>query len=246
MRALASKSEAAAPLLSVIIPVYNEEETIAEVIERVIDVDLPSVRREIIVVNDGSTDSTMQIIQAALEHHAGLIELRTHTINRGKGAAVHTGLSCASGEIAVIQDADLELDPREYGRLVQPILSGEADVVYGSRFLDRSGQIPWHTWAANRLLVILTNILFGSRLTDMETGYKAFRLQTLEDIELRCPGFDFEPEITANFLMNGYRIHEVPVSYNPRSVSEGKKIGFLDGIFALRALFRSWIVSRRF
>jgi glycosyltransferase involved in cell wall biosynthesis len=245
MQASASRSERTAPLLSVIIPVYNEEETVAKVIEGVLGVDLPSVFREIIVVDDGSTDATPRIIREARERHPWLIKVCTHAVNRGKGAAIHTGLSCASGEIAVLQDADLELDPRECNKVVQPILSGAADVVYGSRFLERPDHVPWHTWAANRFLVILTNVLFGSKLTDMETGYKAFRLRALEDMDLTCVGFDFEPEITANFLTQGYRIHEVPVSYRPRSTSEGKKIGFLDGIRAVRALFRCWIASRR-
>jgi glycosyltransferase involved in cell wall biosynthesis len=166
-------------------------------------------------------------------------------INVGKGGAVRIGLKYATGDILLIQDADLELDPEEYGGLLAPILAGRADVVYGSRFLKPSSRISLRTRIANRGLTTLTNILFGGRLTDMETAYKVFRREVLTGITLRCVGFDFEPELTAKLLRAGRTIVEVPVRYNPRRVAEGKKIRWTDGIDAVYALLKCRFADRR-
>ncbi|PYR25587.1 MAG: glycosyl transferase [Acidobacteria bacterium] len=159
-------------------------------------------------------------------------------INLGKGAAVRIGLKFATGDILLVQDADMELNPNEYGRLLAPILEGRTDIVYGSRFLESTGRVALRLRLANRLLTLLTNVLFGARLTDMETAYKVFRRETLDGIRLRCVGFDFEPEITAKFLRAGRRIVEVPVAYKPRNVNEGKKMRWIDGVDAVYALFK--------
>jgi glycosyltransferase involved in cell wall biosynthesis len=223
--------------LSIVIPVYNELETIAEVIDRVRAVDL-AMEKEIIVSNDGSTDGSAELLQEVATNLPGLVTVHTSPINLGKGAAVRLGLSYATGDIVIIQDADLELDPKEYTQIIDPILAGQADVVYGSRFLGKRNRIRLRTRLANRFLTTLTNLLFGARLSDMETAYKAFRRQVLEGLELRCVRFDFEPEITAKLLLAGYQIHEVPISYTPRTEDEGKKISWIDGIEAVYTLLR--------
>lgn len=229
--------------LSIIIPVYNEQSTIGEVIDRVCTLDLDHIRKEVIVADDGSTDLTAEIVEARRRTNANLIKVHTSLINLGKGAAVRFALEHATGDIVIIQDADLELDPSEYRRLIEPILRGEADVVYGSRFLGNGAKIPLRTRLANRLLTWLTNLLFGSRLTDMETAYKVFRREVIEGVRLRAVGFDFEPEVTAKLLLAGCRIHEVPVSYNPRTPEEGKKIGWIDGLDALYTLLKCRFVQ---
>lgn len=223
--------------LSVIVPVYNEVGTIAEVVDKVVDLDLGGLVLELIISDDGSTDGSAGVISEISSRHA---VVRTHTspANLGKGAAVRQGLALATGDIVLIQDADLELDPKEYARLLAPILEGRAKVVYGSRFLRRSKGIPFRTRVANRFLTLLTNLLFGSRLSDMETAYKVFRIEVLHSLKLRCVRFDFEPEVTAAVLKAGYEIAEVPVSYNPRTPLEGKKVRFIDGIEAVIALIR--------
>lgn len=224
--------------LSVIIPVYNEEQTIDEVIDRVAAVDLGAIEKEIVIANDGSTDRTRGIIDAH-EWPAGLaVHVHHSPINLGKGAAVRLGLAFANGDILLVQDADLELDPNEYGLLIQPILEGRADVVYGSRFLQPTSRVPTKTRAANRFLTMLTNVLFGGRLTDMETAYKVMRRSALDGIRLRTVGFDIEPELTAKLLLAGRRIVEVPISYNPRRVDEGKKMRWIDGVDAIYALLK--------
>jgi glycosyltransferase involved in cell wall biosynthesis len=219
--------------LSVIIPVYNEAQTIAEVIRRVLAVPLD---KEIIVVDDGSSDGTVEILHQLSRQRQ--ILMHESRVNLGKGAAVRIGLTYASGEIIIIQDADLELDPNEYGRLMQPILEGRTRVVYGSRFLGTNREIPLITLAANKFLVLLTNLLYDSELTDMETAYKVFSAQVLKDITLRCMRFELEPEITAKLLKNGDRILELPISYQPRTVQGGKKIGWRDGLKAVTTLFK--------
>ena len=224
--------------LSIIVPVYNEERTIAEVIARVLAVDLGAIEKEVIIANDGSHDETRHVIEASGWIRDPRVRVYESPINLGKGAAVRLGLAFATGDVLLIQDADLELDPAEYGALLEPILAGQTDVVYGSRFSRRARGIPWRTRAANRFLTMLTNALFGVRLTDMETAYKVFRREAIKDLRLRCVGFDFEPEVTARLLAAGRRILEVPITYRPRRADEGKKIGWMDGVDAAYALIK--------
>jgi glycosyltransferase involved in cell wall biosynthesis len=225
--------------LSVLIPVYNEEMTIGELIERVARVDIGDIAMEIIVANDGSTDASARIIEEHRQAHADVIRACAMPINLGKGAAIRLGLYHAQGDVILIQDADLELDPNEYGNLLQPIVEGKTNVVYGSRFLNaRKRRIPLRTRLANRFLTTLTNLLFGTRLTDMETAYKVFRRELLQGVRLRCVHFDFEPEITGHLARRGHKIVEVPISYNPRRADEGKKISWVDGIEAIYTLLR--------
>lgn len=207
--------------LSVIIPVFNERSTIREVVDAVLAVEMAD---EIIIVDDGSTDGTREFYPeiAALSH---VIQIHLHEKNMGKGAAVRTGFSKAGGDIFLIQDADLEYDPREYGSLTRPIEEGKAAVVYGSRF--RGGPTKtmffWHM-VGNKLLTFVTNILYNTILTDMETCYKVFRADVVRDMTLRSKGFEFEPEVTSKVLKRGHRIYEVPISYNGREFDEGKKL----------------------
>ena len=224
--------------LSIIIPVYNEEQTIAEVIERVWMVDLGDMDREVIIANDGSSDGTRQAIDASPWINDPRVKTYNSPINLGKGAAVRLGLAFATGDILLVQDADLELDPNEYGRLLAPILDGRTQIVYGSRFLAPSGRVALRRRLANRFLTVLTNILFGGHLTDMETAYKVFKREALDGIRLRCVGFDFEPEVTAKILRSGRHILEVPIGYQPRREDEGKKIRWIDGVDAIYALIK--------
>jgi glycosyltransferase involved in cell wall biosynthesis len=229
--------------LSIVIPVYNEEATVGQVIERVREVNLGSVEKEIIVANDGSSDGTWQVVRDCAERWPE-VSVYTSPINLGKGAAVRLGMHHASGEIVIIQDADLELDPGEYPQIIGPILAGEADVVYGSRFMSDANHVPLRTRWANQALTTLTNVLFGGRLSDMETAYKAFRRDVLQGLGLRCARFDFEPEVTARLLLAGHRIHQVPISYHPRTAQDGKKISWFDGIEAVLTLLRCRIEAR--
>jgi dolichol-phosphate mannosyltransferase len=219
--------------LSVIIPVYNERETIAEVIERVKAVKL---NKEIIVVDDGSTDGTVEILRGQMED--GVLTVHESKINFGKGSAVRIGLKYVTGDIVIIQDADLELNPNEYYQLIRPILDGQTKIVYGSRFLRKNPGIPLLTLWANKFLVLLTNLLYQSSLTDMETAYKVFSADILNKIQLRCVGFELEPEITAKFLKAGLSIVELPIEYQPRTVKGGKKINWRDGIKAILTLVK--------
>jgi glycosyltransferase involved in cell wall biosynthesis len=221
--------------LSVVMPVYNERHTIAEIIRRVLET---GMAHEILAVDDSSTDGTSQILTELAERHP-VLKVVHHERNQGKGAAVRTGLQAATGDLVLIQDADLEYDPREYPLLLKPILEGRADAVFGSRFLGapRRATMFWHM-VANKMLTLATNMLYNSILTDMETGYKVFRRQMLLEIPLHAKRFDFEPEVTAKLLKRKARIFEVPISFNPREYSEGKKIGFKDALAAIWTLLK--------
>jgi glycosyltransferase involved in cell wall biosynthesis len=224
--------------LSIIIPVYNEEQTIGTVVERVLAVNLGDLDSEIIIADDGSSDRTREAIASSGCLGDPRVRVYSNRINVGKGCAVRLGLSYASGDIVLIQDADLELDPQEYGRLLEPILAGRTSVVFGSRFLAPTARTALRSRLANRTLTAVTNVLFRARLTDMETAYKVFRREVLDGIRLRCVAFDFEPEFTAKVLLKGYQIVEVPISYHPRRPDEGKKIRWVDGLDALYALLK--------
>jgi glycosyltransferase involved in cell wall biosynthesis len=221
-------------LLSILVPVFNESRTVASVIDRLMTVDLP-VPREIIVVNDGSSDGTRDVLDA-LPVQGGAVTILHVEENAGKGAAIRLGLRHARGTVIAIQDADLELDPSQLAALVTPIVAGETNVVYGSRFLAGRPDAPWLTILANRTLTLLTNLLFGARITDMETCYKIMRTDVARSLGLESNRFDIEPEITAKLLLAGQRILERPVSFKPRQRAEGKKIGWRDGFHALRVL----------
>ncbi|OQA17683.1 MAG: Undecaprenyl-phosphate 4-deoxy-4-formamido-L-arabinose transferase [Chloroflexi bacterium ADurb.Bin360] len=230
-------------LVSLIIPVYNEEATLAEVVARVYAVNLGNFAREVVVCDDGSSDGTSRIIT---ELRARYPELKTYVapINFGKGAAVRVGMSLASGDIIMVQDADLELDPADIPQVLAPFADPAVKVVYGSRYLRSSRKGARANRWANRFLTWLTNVLYGGKLTDMETAYKAFRREVLEGIRLRSVRFDFEPEVTAKILRACYRIVEVPVSYQPRTAAQGKKMAWGDGFDAIYTLFRWRFLGR--
>jgi glycosyltransferase involved in cell wall biosynthesis len=221
-------------LLSVIVPVYNERTTVAEIVRRIRAVDIP-LAVEIVVVDDASSDGTDKVLSAIAD---STVRVLRHPVNRGKGAAIRTGLEVARGDLVLIQDADLEYDPEDWPKLLDPILRGKARVVYGSRFTgERKNMLPLH-WIGNRFLSLTTNILYSSTLSDMETCYKLFDRRVLEGITIESDRFDFEPEITAKVLRRGHRIYEVPISYAGREAAEGKKITWRDGFAALRALVK--------
>lgn len=236
--------------LSVIVPAYNEVETIAEILRRVRAVDLRvsvgygpednavvHLAREVVVVDDGSTDGTRDVLYG-LERDPDL-KVILHDHNQGKGAAVRTGLEHATGDVMLIQDADLEYDPRDYSAMLKPILEGRSQVVYGSRF--RGGPTKamffWHM-LGNRFLTLVTNVLYDSILSDMETCYKVFTREVADQLKLQASGWGFDPEITAQILKRGYRIYEVPIAYTGREFEEGKKIGWRDGLTVLWTLLK--------
>ncbi|HEY1827731.1 MAG TPA: glycosyltransferase family 2 protein [Acidimicrobiales bacterium] len=220
--------------LTVIMPVYNERATVAEIIRRMRAVELP-ILLQIVVVDDGSSDGTDKVLRAVEDSTVRVI---SHPVNQGKGAAIRTGLAASKGDLVLIQDADLEYDPDDWPRLLEPVLKGKARVVYGSRFTgERKNMLPLH-WFGNRFLSLVTNILYSSTLSDMETCYKLFDAQVLEGMTIVSDRFDFEPEVTAKVLRRGHRIYEVPISYAGREMHEGKKITWRDGFRALGALVR--------
>jgi len=225
--------------LSVIIPVYNEVKTIREIIQRVQSTGLAD---EILAIDDGSTDGSRDLLANIMED--GNVKVIYHEHNQGKGKAVRTGIQNASGDLIIIQDADLEYDPREYPNLLRPIQEGIADVVYGSRFLG-AGRRPVLFWnmVANKILTLVTNILYNNILTDMETGYKLFRRQVVQNMTLHAHGFEFEPEFTAKILKSKVRIYEVPITFNPRDYSEGKKIKMRDAFIAMWTLIKYRFVN---
>lgn len=225
--------------LSIVIPVYNERSLLPTVVERVRAVPLPEgLDREIILIDDRSTDGSREWLQDLAREQPDII-VRFHEANRGKGAALRTGFAEAGGDVIVVQDADLEYDPREYPRLLQPIIDGRADVVFGTRFLGETHRVLyyWHS-VGNWLLTTLSNMLSNLNLTDMECCYKMFRLEILEQIVLQEDRFGFEPEVTAKVARLRCRIYEVPVSYSGRTYAEGKKINWKDGFSALRCILR--------
>jgi glycosyltransferase involved in cell wall biosynthesis len=220
--------------LTVIIPVYNEKKTIREIIHRVAGTHLAN---EILVVDDGSTDGTRDIL-AELDGKDGC-RVILHEKNKGKGAAVRTGIQESMGDVLLIQDADLEYNPKDYPALLQPLEEEIADVVYGSRFLGGARRpILFWNMVANKILTFVTNILYNNILTDMETGYKIFRKEVVKDLKLHARGFEFEPEFTAKVLKQHARIFEVPITFNPREYTEGKKIKAKDGFIALWTLVK--------
>jgi len=224
--------------LSILMPVYNEKDTIMPILDEVIQAQTPGVEKELIIVDDGSTDGTRELLQAldTSKYYARII---LHDKNMGKGAAVRTAQQNATGDIILIQDADLEYDPNEYAELLVPIIRGKADVVYGSRI--SGGKVTrafkFRHLLGNRVLSLLTNILYDSTITDMETGYKVFRAEFFKRIKINSNGFDFEPEITAKVLKQHVRLYEMPISYFGREYSEGKKITWRDGLVAIWVLF---------
>jgi glycosyltransferase involved in cell wall biosynthesis len=221
------------PRLSVVMPVFNERETIAEIIRRVLAVPL---RIELVVVDDGSTDGTREQLAALQREHAFKLVLQSE--NRGKGAALRRGFQEATGDLVVIQDADLEYSPEEYPMLIELICQGRADVVFGSRFLGRHRVFLFTHYAGNRFLTLVTNVLYNTMLTDMETCYKVMRIEVLRSMELKSNGFGIEPELTAKIFKRRYRVYEVPITYDGRGYDEGKKITWRDGIVALWVLLK--------
>ncbi len=233
--------------LSVIIPVYNEESTVGELLEQVLAVDIP---KEVIVVDDGSRDSTIEIVQEKAEAHDKVVKVTSNEVNVGKGAAIRRGILHATGDVILIQDADLELDPKEYHLLIAPFKSGVADVVYGSRFRDRGyfwhyRQISFFSRLANWILATTVNMFWPrAGITDEATAYKTFRADVLKSIPLKCNGFEFCPEVTARVLNRGLKIREVAISYHPRTVDEGKKVTWKDGVKAFYTLFKYRFLER--
>jgi glycosyltransferase involved in cell wall biosynthesis len=231
--------------ISVLIPVYNEEHSLATVLDQILAQALEGHELEIIVCDDGSTDGTAQVLDPYLVRHSN-IQNSSSGVNHGKASAIRRGLSQASGEVVLVQDGDLEYSPADYPRLIRPLADNQTDVVYGSRFLDHRwprGMRPQY-WLANRLFTHTANFLFGGNITDEGTGYKLFRRELLESLQLSSTGFEFCAEVTAKLLRAGIKIAEVPVSYRARSRREGKKPGVLDGLRILWTLVRLRLARR--
>ena len=223
--------------ISILIPVYNEFSTLPLVLRRVIDAPLPEgCEKEIVVIDDGSTDGTTELLREFRGSAAVIVHYSI--VNFGKGAAIRQGLARATGEIILIQDGDLEYDPRDYIAVLDPLVRGEADVVYGSRFRGAVRGMKWSNWLANRILTWTANLVFQAGITDEATAYKAFRAHVLRSIRLECVRFEFCPEVTAKIRRLGLQIMETPISYNPRGIAEGKKIRWQDGMEAFWTLLK--------
>ena len=220
--------------LSVIVPVYDERNTVVEIVRRMRAVDLP-VDLEIVIVDDGSTDGTRDVLRQLAD---STVRVVLHEHNKGKGAAIRTGLEKVTGDLVLIQDADLEYDPEDWPKLLAPVLRGKAQVVYGSRFTGERRNMLFLHWMGNRFLSLTTNVLYNTTLSDMETCYKLFDRSVIDGITIRASRFEFEPEITAKILRRGIRIYEVPISYTGREFDEGKKISWRDGFSALWMLLK--------
>lgn len=218
--------------LSIIIPVYNEKDTIRDILDRVKAVD---IEKEIILVDDFSTDGSREILQGLAEKGEKVF---FHERNMGKGASLRTGFAHVTGDYCMVQDADLEYDPEDYHRLIAPVLKGKAEVVYGSRFTGEHRNMFFHHWVGNKFLTLVTNLLYNTTISDMETCYKLFRSDIIKSVNIKSNRFNFEPEITAKVLKKGFRIYEVPISYAGREFSEGKKITWRDGFSALWTLLK--------
>ncbi len=231
--------------LSIIVPVFNEEKTIGELLKRVNDVEMPEIEKEIIIVNDKSTDNSHNIIKKEIKKIKNVV-YRIHEINQGKGAAIKTAITVSTGDYIIIQDADLEYDPHDYVKLLSPIMQKKAKVIYGTRLNrlpdfskdERTTRFFLH-YLGNKMLSLITSILYGQWITDMETCYKIFPKKAVEEMRLNAKGFEFEPEITAKLLKRGFCIHEIPIATNPRDYKEGKKLNTVkDGIKALITLVK--------
>ncbi len=220
--------------LSVIVPVFDERNTVVEIVRRMRAVELP-VDLEIVIVDDGSTDGTRDVLRQLADSTVRVI---SHDVNRGKGSAIRTGLEHVTGDLVLVQDADLEYDPEDWTKLLAPIMRGKARVVYGSRFTGERRNMLFLHWIGNRFLSLVTNVLYNTTLSDMETCYKLFDRRLLDGITLRAERFEFEPEVTAKVLRQGVRIYEVPISYTGREFDEGKKITWRDGFIALWTLVK--------
>lgn len=225
-------------LISIVIPVFNEEKTILDVLEKVMSADTGNIQKQVIVVDDGSTDKTPFLLEEAKRKWENVFILR-HPHNKGKASALKTGFSYADGDIIIIQDADCEYDPSDYKKLISPIIKDETDIVFGTRFFSGKPEgMPAIRYLSNRFLTLLCCLLYNIKISDMETGYKVFSKKVLKEMDIVSDGFDFEPEFTILAAKRGFRIKEVGIRYNPRTVKEGKKIRFRDGIIALLTIFK--------
>lgn len=229
--------------VSIIVPVYNELRSLPIVLPRIMAAPLPAgCEKEILIVDDGSTDGTSDLVDRYKGHP--LVVVHHSIVNFGKGAAIRIGLQKATGDIVLIQDGDLEYDPNDYCKVLEPIVQGQASVVYGSRFRGNPRAMKWANWLANKILTFAANLLYFARITDEATAYKAFHINVLRSIRMRCMRFEFCPEVTAKVRRLGYRIHEVPISYNARGILEGKKIRWQDGFHALWTLIKYRFAAR--